>query len=1712
MLRKQLHGGSDASTSRQRTEEQASRLANTSAEANTVSDSEEDDSEEPSLLGRLHQSQSTRKTPKMDLIATQGSPRFVKRSVHANEQSRYDAVGYPKSTRVSHGSTLRKQQSAATLRSAPTSYHQSPLLPSSSPQVAAMPAVAEPHSRLKGFETRVINTHCGKAVVRAPILIESTATSGSRKGHRDEVPVLPPPSAAELRYNAQRALISTTAVLRSAVNSKTAASAGRPHVTIGVKVGSTSGRRARRITRTMSDQIHGMHSLPPTAKEGATQPSGGFQISMQFSSEDESQLRQRSLQQKQGGSGYAGLEQGRASSSSMLELWGISTMRGADGAERGSDEGDGCNESVAESGDTRQRAMQTTSGEGPALATSVQSPKSTTMTRRLSTGFAGPDDKRGSQVVLSDESQKLIESIFSGRLSIGTNSDKRSSREEHFKKSGGDDDRMSNKRSPLPAPKAPVVAGDSHSAAVPERDGTKMRKPSFWSMFRGANGSQRREPASDEKASCKTKQKKKVVVRDSSTVESSPVTQASFTTVSGRQHFLKKQQSSSSGFAESFGLSKLLTLGDSRYGTASTSKALPQAPLPSPPLPPLPPPTPLISSALSAQQAAAVPAEQTASEETASPKPAMAPPPLVDNADSARLSGSFYTPMQEFFGVSASGDPVASGSVGATPETKAKAVDEAPAAPPPPPPLPPQPPVSGTVDLVQGADSQSGLTPAESPETPQCSRLEVGGSEPANGTADENEDDTDSDIVPLSQSRALASARLRSDSAGPDVAGSSGLGIVDSSASVSSAATRSQALNIPYNMAAAAELEGTLLSAGRLRFSPDAPARMLEQTSGADNDNDTEIDIDLDDDDDDDDDRVSLADENSQQACAMGKYLYDVEEFRCQAAERTAVGSEPPVPRMLQGIAVPALADHAEWLGKREVFNGLALRYYIGNYDFCGLRIDESLRRLCSHIFLRGESQVIDRLLVALAQRFVECNPDTKLRSADVAHAVTYSTLLLNTDLHIADIRASDRMTKSRFVRNTIDTVAQFQSSSVVVADGVVPQLPELDLTKQSMESEEPLALRGLVGSMASLQVAPYGSAVSRTSRDVVRLMGARGKRFSFFETSSSPGPSSAVPPGLGVAGGAVSSPSSLRAFDRLRRKVSTTGTSHARTLSMDEVVETAAVGDMPNLAELSLVLKDVYAGIKAKPLGQPLFARQHAVALDARPSSVRSMPMHSAQRTRSINSMNQALPRSSTRPPHHPDLRLGDAVKRAGSSMLNFGNNNVMGPNGVRASPSSASMGYSVPHTPAYSALLRSPIENQHIRSGVLVRKHLFERAGKKASHRAWRTCYVSVDRGTVAMYKMDGRHGAHPDGRELTDTSLQLGSVSLRHTMTHMLPSPGYSRSRPHVFALQLPSGGVYLFQTASEVELRDWVAACNYWAARESKAPYMIGGVYNMEYGWDNTGDFTLRFDEREAREDRGEELSPAEQVAEDRRILEERDASKGSTILEWTPPNNPMQRSDLDEAAQLKSLLHHITYLEEELVSHKKVQGSIEERFYPKTHQFHRGFSNWERKAQYILQELIKYQSYADVLQKALKQMQDEIQSIPEESPIHPPPPDVDTSAMRASCSTPMSATAGGGGFSTSRASLPQAPLTGRRTLDLNGNPTPSKSLPIKELLAPASEKARNRASIIVTPNSVSSSSNTVNSAVDNKRRVSGADHGSSSSPRSSTAVVPIIAEN
>lgn len=107
---------------------------------------------------------------------------------------------------------------------------------------------------------------------------------------------------------------------------------------------------------------------------------------------------------------------------------------------------------------------------------------------------------------------------------------------------------------------------------------------------------------------------------------------------------------------------------------------------------------------------------------------------------------------------------------------------------------------------------------------------------------------------------------------------------------------------------------------------------------------------------------------------------------------------------------------------KSEPFRAQVLCLYMQNFDFSKKRLDEAFRMLCSKLYLKAESQQLDRIIGAFAKRFYECNPATLLFSVDVIHAVAYSLLLLNTDLYILSDKAK-KMTRSGFVKNTMETV-----------------------------------------------------------------------------------------------------------------------------------------------------------------------------------------------------------------------------------------------------------------------------------------------------------------------------------------------------------------------------------------------------------------------------------------------------------------------------------------------------------------------------------------------------------------------------------------------------------------------------------------------------------------------------------------------------------------
>lgn len=59
-----------------------------------------------------------------------------------------------------------------------------------------------------------------------------------------------------------------------------------------------------------------------------------------------------------------------------------------------------------------------------------------------------------------------------------------------------------------------------------------------------------------------------------------------------------------------------------------------------------------------------------------------------------------------------------------------------------------------------------------------------------------------------------------------------------------------------------------------------------------------------------------------------------------------------------------------------------ALRHYIDFFDFTGLRLDVAFRRLCAKLYLKAETQQVDRILEEFSRRYWENNSGTVYGSA----------------------------------------------------------------------------------------------------------------------------------------------------------------------------------------------------------------------------------------------------------------------------------------------------------------------------------------------------------------------------------------------------------------------------------------------------------------------------------------------------------------------------------------------------------------------------------------------------------------------------------------------------------------------------------------------------------------------------------------------------------
>ncbi|GAA5828758.1 hypothetical protein JCM11251_005861 [Rhodosporidiobolus azoricus] len=715
----------------------------------------------------------------------------------------------------------------------------------------------------------------------------------------------------------------------------------------------------------------------------------------------------------------------------------------------------------------------------------------------------------------------------------------------------------------------------------------------------------------------------------------------------------------------------------------------------------------------------------------------------------------------------------------------------------------------------------------------------------------------------------------------------------------------------------------------------------------------------------------------------------------------------------------------ATWLGSAGRVNIAALRHYVDNFNFAGLRLDVAFRRLCTKLYLKAETQQVDRILEQFSRRYYNDNPKTVYSSADIVHAVSYSLLLLNTDLHVVD--TTTRMTRQQFIRNTVEAIkAQTGDSETIQTPLAAPAL--LFSSPNPSEGADSTGVFGSAEATASSKSLDR----PRTAMSVDSAGGrsAGGARDSPASSSLHLPDSPAVSQsGMTAASGALDSPT---------KPLAAALTTPMRSESLLTVNSTISNKSLE--ASLQATLKEMYNAIKSQPIYQSAGGSGSASASalnlpgsngelgsGGRPSlSLTPGGSPYATWSASAGGVNRSASKRSGATSTVSVGSAGSSYKRASvrgmGAFLGAGNSSLELARTVSPTPSTntslsdehwstaygaPSAHHAVPTIGFANSLSHTIIREQQeddarsdrssisissaelallgapwAKEGILQRKHYWETAGKRSKDKSWVQAFVVVAQGELKMFKFDSGGGTRGGmggigGGDWTSNASSVGSISLIHALCSAMPAPGYSKDRPHCFVLTLPNGGSYFFQAGTPDLVAEWVATCNYWSGRLSKEP-LSGGVSNMEYGWNRV--------EPPAREDDDEE-DDYEEIASIRSghsrmshagsMFSTHGGGAGANpndrihINDWKPPQVPLTPSNLPEEAQLDAIKRHSAIVKKELAHHNTLRTPMTRLYSNRSSNGSKALANWERKSQHLLAETVKWTTYIDTLTSAVR---------------------------------------------------------------------------------------------------------------------------------------------
>lgn len=582
------------------------------------------------------------------------------------------------------------------------------------------------------------------------------------------------------------------------------------------------------------------------------------------------------------------------------------------------------------------------------------------------------------------------------------------------------------------------------------------------------------------------------------------------------------------------------------------------------------------------------------------------------------------------------------------------------------------------------------------------------------------------------------------------------------------------------------------------------------------------------------------------------------------------------------------------------------------------------------------------------------------LTEIDVVHTICYSILLLNTDLHMADIE--QKMTRAQFIKNTIPTIRRVAA----------------DAAPESFESKR-------------ASILPGASPWAKPSSDGAHAAGVIPEKQDGRPSTE---------------GGRPSYRLSTRPSDN-----SAHGSSHSPTrldyeTPVDDcgpLVKNPFRGKMSTWElQIEIVLKNFFNSIRQQRL--PLHGnenKENTPTQATHPNTLSVMTGNMLRRTPSVlskaGSENVAYrgrtlehrlgtgrwtSKTRSRPRAYPASTVGssrtsfeDQSSAWSPSVSSTWSKYSLGK--TQTSMSIESFGSSFPQggyqqsigfaNALSQAIIREEsagaevtedsiraaplLEDESLelagapwaKEGILKHKHHLDALDKKAKDRNWVESFAVIERGWMRLFsfsmnakslrqkaKSQRAPGGVVGGGNWADSAESLGKFLLRQTIASALPPPGYSKSRPHVWALSLPTGAVHLFQVGTPEIVKEFVTTANYWSARLSKEP-LVGGISNVEYGWSEAiiNAALIQNESTPPVATPGPRPSLQNSVRNSIEQGNPRPKLPGDKVVisDWPYPQQSMMASVLLEVDQLKALLAYVKNIEEELQKHNELRPAM-----------------------------------------------------------------------------------------------------------------------------------------------------------------------------------------